>query len=166
MSAAEPGVAFERCVARLDYPMVVVTVATRTERAGCLVGFSTQCSIDPARYAVCISKNNHTADVAARCETMIVHVLGPDHTTLAELFGETTGDTFSKFDAHPWSPGPGGVPVLAGCDWFAGRVASRIDVGDHVLYVLDVTHDGWSGATDAGQLGFQQVKRLTPGHAP
>ena len=40
---------FEECVAELDYPMIVVTVASGAERAGCLVGFSTKCSIDPAR---------------------------------------------------------------------------------------------------------------------
>ena len=166
MTSGDARGAFERCVDRLDYPMIVVTVATAAERAGCLVGFSTQCSIDPARYAVCISKHNHTAEVASRCATMIVHVLGPDHERLARLFGEATGDTVSKFDEYPWSSGPEGVPILADCDWFACRVASRIDVGDHVLYLLDVTDDGWAAATASGQLGFQRVKELTPGHAP
>jgi len=50
---------FDTLVSELDYPMVVVSVASGADRAGCLVGFSTHCSIDPARYAVCISKRNH-----------------------------------------------------------------------------------------------------------
>lgn len=37
----------EALTAALDYPMFVVTVAAGGERAGCLVGFATQCSIDP-----------------------------------------------------------------------------------------------------------------------
>ena len=49
----------------LDFSMLVVTAFDGRERAGCLVGFSTQCSIDPPRYLVCISTANHTARVAA-----------------------------------------------------------------------------------------------------
>lgn len=156
--------AFERCVAGLDGPMVVVTVAVGTERSGCLVGFSSQCSIDPARYAVFLSVRNHTAGVAARSELMVVHVLRPGDVALARLFGETTGDNVSKFDACAWRAGPGGVPVLEGCDWFVGRIVERHDVGDHRLHVLDVMDDGACTRPDADQLGFQAVKHLEAGH--
>ena len=38
-------------VGALDYPMYVVTAAgAGAEWDGCLVGFATQCSIDPARW--------------------------------------------------------------------------------------------------------------------
>jgi flavin reductase (DIM6/NTAB) family NADH-FMN oxidoreductase RutF len=97
---------------------------------------------------------------------MIVHVSGPHQELLARLFGETTGDAVSKFDRYPSTPGPDGAPALAECNWFAGRVSSRVDVGDHVLYLLDVTDEGWADASATGQLGFQRVKQLTAGHEP
>lgn len=37
-------------MAELDYPMLIVTTRSGGELDGCLVGFSTQCSIDPARF--------------------------------------------------------------------------------------------------------------------
>jgi flavin reductase (DIM6/NTAB) family NADH-FMN oxidoreductase RutF len=44
---------FTKIMGSLDYPMLVVTAAAAGERAGCLVGFATQASIDPARFLVC-----------------------------------------------------------------------------------------------------------------
>ena len=154
---------FEQLVADLDTPMIVVTAATATDRAGCLVGFSTKCSIDPARYAVFISKPNHTAGVAAQAETLVVHLLRPGDEGLARLFGEETGDEIAKFDHCEWSAGPNNTPVIAGCDWFAGRVIQRVDVGDHVMHVLDVTDaESRTGRTD--QLSSRAVQDLDAGH--
>jgi hypothetical protein len=40
----------------------------------------------------------------------------------------------------------------------------RIDVGDHILHLLDVIDEGRSVSGHAGQLGFQAVRDLDPGH--
>ena len=156
--------AFDAIVAGLEYPMIVVTVAAGDERAGCLVGFATQCSIDPARYAVFVSKRNRTARVAEGARTMVVHFLRARDIALAHLFGEETGDEVSKFDRCPWHPGPDDTPVLEGCDWFAGTVLQRLDTGDHVLHLLDVTDDGEASSADEPQLGFQAVRDFEAGH--
>jgi flavin reductase (DIM6/NTAB) family NADH-FMN oxidoreductase RutF len=160
----QPSAAFESIVSGLDYPMIVVSVASGADRAGCLAGFSTQCSIDPARYAVCISKRNRTAEIATRTEMMVIHFLRPGDDVLARLFGEQTDDEVPKFDRCAWLPGPGDTPVIAGCDWFAGRIVQRVDVGDHMLHVLDVLDEGSSMSARAGQLGFQAVRDLDSGH--
>jgi len=157
---------FDELVSRLDYPMIVVTVSDGAERAGCLVGFSTQCSIDPARYAVFISKRNHTAEVASRSETMVVHLLRSGDEALARLFGEQTGDDIAKFEKCTWHAGPGGAPVITGCDWFAGNVAHRIDAGDHTMHLLDVVEAGTAAPGRDGQLGFQALRDLDAGHEP
>jgi flavin reductase (DIM6/NTAB) family NADH-FMN oxidoreductase RutF len=155
---------FDGIVSGLEYPMIVATVTADGERAGCLVGFSTQCSIDPARYAVFISKANRTARVAARAQTMVVHFLRARDIAVAHLFGEETGDDISKFDRCAWRPGPDDTPVIEGCDWFAGAVLDRVDVGDHVLHLLEVTGDGDAARADEPQLGFQAVRAFEAGH--
>jgi flavin reductase (DIM6/NTAB) family NADH-FMN oxidoreductase RutF len=156
--------AFDEIVATLDAPMIIVTVAAGDERDGCLVGFSTQCSIHPARYAVFISKLNRTSEIAARADTLVVHFLRPENMPLAELFGEETGDEVQKFDRCSWRPGPAGVPVLDGCDWIAGTVRDRIDTGDHILHLLDVSSEGQVTTPRTGQLGFQAVRGMKAGH--
>jgi flavin reductase (DIM6/NTAB) family NADH-FMN oxidoreductase RutF len=148
----------------LDYPMFVVTAVADGEVGGCLVGFATQCSIDPPRFLACISKANRTFRVAARATHLAVHVLDRDDAGLARHFGSKTGDDVDKFDDVAWSAGPGGVPLLDDIESrFAGEVLDRFDVGDHVAHLLapvDVE-------TDRGQsspLMFQDVKDLDPGH--
>lgn len=149
----------------LDFTMLVVTAYDGRERAGCLLGFSTQCSIDPPRYLVCISETNHTARVVTASEMLVVHALDAGQTDLARLFGEETGDQIDKFTRVGWRPGPGGVPVLEACtSWFAGRVVERIPVGDHTAVVLDPVEV--SHVPGLRPLRFADVKDMTPGHLP
>jgi flavin reductase (DIM6/NTAB) family NADH-FMN oxidoreductase RutF len=159
--------ALGRLAAKSDTPMVIVTAAAPDgRRSGCLVGFWTQCSIHPPRVLACISKANHTLPVATAAGVLAVHWLADDDRRLAELFGGETGDEVDKFERCSWQPGPDGVPVLDGVKgWVAGPIVGRFDVGDHVAFVLDA---GTGAASDAsaGQLGFQAVKDLEPGHEP
>ena len=163
MGEVEEG--FQALVAGLDYPMYVVTAAADGRRAGCLVGFGTQASIDPPRYWVCISKANHTHGVARQAGALAVHVLGRSHLALARLFGEETGDEVDKFARCEWAPGPDGVtPLLSGCRrWFLGRIVDRVDSGDHESFLVQPVRSSAAEA-DEGQLGFQDVKDLEPGH--
>ena len=156
-----------RLAARTDTPMVIVTAAAPDgRRSGCLVGFWAQCSIDPPRVLACISKANHTLPVASAARVLAVHWLADDDRRLAELFGGETGDEVDKFEHSTWQPGPDGVPVLDGVKgWVAGPIADRFDVGDHVAFVLEAGTGAVSGDSD-GQLGFQAVKDLEPGHEP
>jgi flavin reductase (DIM6/NTAB) family NADH-FMN oxidoreductase RutF len=106
--------AFERIVASLDPPMFVVTVFDGHERDGCLVGFATQCSIEPPRFLVCLSVKNRTTRIARNARTLVVHALRKDQRDLAELFGGTTGDDVDKFASVEWHEGPDGSRCSAG----------------------------------------------------
>ncbi len=165
---AEPADAvLSRLAAELDGPMIVVTaLAADGKRSGCLVGFSTQCSIHPPRVLVCISKANHTLPVATAAPVIAVHWLGDDDRGLAELFGGETGDELDKFERCSWRPGPGAIPILDGVKgWVAGPVVGRYDVGDHVAFVV-APEAGSDEDPAADQLGFQAVKDIDPGHDP
>ena len=161
MSATE---AFDALTSGLDYPMFIVTAAAGGERNGCLVGFATQCSMEPPHLLVCISKANRTHDTVQRATSLVVHYLGVEDEPLAHLFGESTGDDTDKFATCSWSERPDGTPVLDGCrGWVAGEILSRTDVGDHVAVALRITA-AEARDPDAGQLSFQRVKDFEPGH--
>ncbi|HWI03267.1 MAG TPA: flavin reductase family protein [Acidimicrobiales bacterium] len=154
---------FTDLVGDLDYPMMIVTAASGGERAGCLVGFATQCSIDPPRFAVWISRKNHTFRIAGDAGVLAVHFVSAADRALAELFGGATGDEGDKFTRCRWRDGPSGVPVLEDCvRWFAGEVIERFPTEDHVGFLLapiSVSSGAW-----AGQLGFQAARSISPGH--
>ncbi len=157
--------AFEQIAATLSSPMIIVTTRAGDEVDGCLVGFSTQCSIDPTRYLVCLSKRNNTYRIALAASTLVVHMLhdDDDDRALARLFGEETGREVDKISACGCVAGPDGVPVLTTCDWFAGKIVDRVDLGDHVGFVLDVT-GGETCRTDEPWLGFAAVRDLDAGN--
>jgi len=140
----------------LDYPMFIATVPGD----GCLIGFATQCSIDPPRFLACLSNKNRSYRLARASEHMAVHVVPEGRMDLAQLFGGETGDEVDKLAQVEWEEGPGGVPLVAGCPYLVGRILRSFDVGDHVAFELDVIEVRGS----APPLCFQQAKRIDPGH--
>ncbi|MGW0658266.1 flavin reductase family protein [Streptodolium elevatio] len=166
---------FEQFADVLDYPMLVVTAVHpgTGERSGCLVGFASQCSLDPARFLVCLSVVNHTHRIAVASPVLAVHALEAGQSDLAALFGEQTGDHIDKFDRCRWEPGPADVPLLTDCRVrFAGTVVERLDnLGDHTGFVLAPTDadpapdtDDGSASRDRSPLMFSDVRNLHPGH--
>ncbi|MEY2403703.1 MAG: hypothetical protein QOD38_1254 [Acidimicrobiaceae bacterium] len=151
-------------MSELDYPMIIVTTVADGERSGCLVGFHTQCSIDPARWAVWISKANHTYGVASGAQMLALHFPSTADRDVAELFGEETGDEVDKFAECDWTAGPDGLPLL---DRIPNRIIGRVldtveDGGDHQLFVIEIAEE--QHAHPLQQLGFQAVRGLDAGH--
>jgi flavin reductase (DIM6/NTAB) family NADH-FMN oxidoreductase RutF len=158
--------AFDALVGSMDHAMLIVTTVADDRRAGCLVGFHSQCSIEPRRYAVWISKVNETYEIAAAAEWFAVHLPRRDRHELAELFGGRSGDDIDKFERCGWTPGPAGVPVLDDCpDRFVGRRVELSDVGaDHVCVVLAPHHVERGPLGASGWLSFDDTKDIVPGH--
>jgi flavin reductase (DIM6/NTAB) family NADH-FMN oxidoreductase RutF len=143
--------------------MFIATVVAGGERSGCLIGFATQSSIHPPRFLAGISDKNHTFRVARDAESMAIHLVPENATELAELFGGETGDEIDKFERCDWHDGPGGVPLLDDCpNRFVGRIAERVDFGDHVGLVLEPFFA--EVQQDLGQLTFHRARRIEPGH--
>ncbi|MFK0115511.1 flavin reductase family protein [Streptomyces sp. NPDC090994] len=150
---------------RLDPDMCVVTAAAGGERAGCLVGFASQCSLRPVRFAVWLSELNRTYEVARSAEFLAVHLLARDQRALAELFGGRTGHRTDKFQDVRWRAGHGGAVVLEDVEaWFVGRIAGRADGGDHVGFVLDPVECGGRADGDRPLLRQRDAAAVRPGH--
>ncbi|EGX58435.1 oxidoreductase [Streptomyces zinciresistens K42] len=156
-----------RFLDRLDPDMCVVTATSGGERAGCLVGFASQCSIRPTRFVVWLSKVNRTHEVAAAAEFLAVHLLTRDEHRLAALFGGETGHLADKFARAAWTSEYGGATVLRdACAWFVGRIERRVDGGDHTGHVLAPVQSGAHGATPHGTplLRMADARTIDPGH--
>ncbi|MFG1664952.1 flavin reductase family protein [Streptomyces sp. Y7] len=151
---------------RLNPDVYVVTATAGGERAGCLVGFASQCSIQPVRFMVWLSKVNRTYEVACEAEFLAVHLLTRDEHELAELFGGETGHQVDKFARAAWIRGRGGAALLRdACAWFVGRVERQVDGGDHVGFVLDPVESGERDRADGRPiLRLGDVRSISPGH--
>ncbi|MFT3851396.1 MAG: flavin reductase family protein [Ilumatobacteraceae bacterium] len=155
---------FEDFVAAFDPPVVIVTAAAGSLRGGCLVGFHSKVSIDPARYSVRLSKANHTYRVALFATHLAVHAPDRSDRDLAELFGGTTGDERDKLAACTWDAGPGGVPLLARCpNRLVLRTVSIVDDGsDHVAFTGEIADAAAAGGLVP--LRLSEARSIDAGH--
>ncbi|HLL68056.1 MAG TPA: flavin reductase family protein [Micromonosporaceae bacterium] len=150
----------------LDNPMFIVTTVHRDtgDRAGCLIGFATQCSLEPDRFLACLSHNNYTYRMAMHADILAVHGLDSGQRELAALFGTRTGDEFDKFAACAWRPGPGNVPILEDCPrWFVGEIVDRLPLGNHTGLLLNPIQA--DGGSSADPMMFSVVADLEAGHS-
>jgi flavin reductase (DIM6/NTAB) family NADH-FMN oxidoreductase RutF len=154
---------FHALVGDLEYPMFIVTARAGDEPLGCLVGFATQMSIDPPRFAVGLSHTNRTYRRAKDADVLGVHCVPAHAGALAELFGGQTGDDVDKFARAAWHDGPHGVPILDDCpNWFVGRVIWRCDAGDHDALLLEPVAAEQAPGED--EFTFHRAKRIEAGH--
>ncbi len=155
---------FDRLILSTDPAMLVVTANGPDGPAGCLVGFSTQASITPERHLVLLSKQNRTYRVAQDSPVLVVHVLRESDGAIAEHFGGMTGDDVDKFADIETIEGPGGVPIIVGLDWVAGRLLRQFDCGDHVGFLL-AAHEGSAVRADEPPLVLGDAEHIEPGHS-
>lgn len=150
---------------RLNPDMCLVTAAAGGERAGCLVGFASQCSMRPVRFAVWLSELNHTFRVARKADVLAVHLLTREQHALAERFGGHTGDDTDKFRGVALREAHGGALVLKDAPgWFVGRIVNRVVGGDHVGFVLDPVEWGRGQEYDGPLLRLDDARTISPGH--
>ena len=157
---------FDGIMASLDAPLVIVTTAFGNERAGCLIGFHTQSSIEIRRYCLWVSKANRTYRIALRATHLAVHFLSTSdtHRALATLFGSRTGDSTDKFSQCASSKEDHGIPILNGCPnhMVVRRTALLDEGGDHVCVVAEPIDVRFSGRFMP--LRVSDVEDLEPGH--
>lgn len=156
--------AFGSLMASADPAMVVVTTAAAGERAGCLVGFHSQSSIDPEHYSVWLSKANHTYRVGLRASRFAVHFLTSADVGIAEQFGTRSGEDVDKFADVEVEAAPDGIPLLAACPhrMLLERITLLDAGGDHVCLTARVIAAHTAG--DFEPLRTSAVVHLDPGH--
>jgi flavin reductase (DIM6/NTAB) family NADH-FMN oxidoreductase RutF len=155
---------FLKLAGSLDYPLFIVTASDGERREGCVIGFATQCSFHPARFLACLSVENRTYRLALGVDALAVHLVPREQAPLVELFGGATGDDVDKFERCAWHAGPRGLPILDACpSWFVGDVRARVELGDHVGFLLEPFQARYAPGEEI--VYFQVVKDVVdPGH--
>ena len=128
-----------------------VTVVTARRRPGACVagvpeldGFTATAfltlSLDPPLIAVAVEKAGGSGALMADADHFAVNLLSEtqaEHSLAFARRWEHRTDTWERF---PATPDAAGVPLLQGtAGAFSARVRDRIDAGDHVLVIGEVT---------------------------
>lgn len=145
--------------------MAVVTTTAEGVRAGSLIGFHAQASIEGQHYCLWLSKANHTYRTSLRSTHFALHFLTGDDLDMAERFGTRSGEDTDKFSGLDVETDEYDVPLLRALPHrlLLDRVATLDDGGDHVCVTTRVR-----SATTTGHfspLRLSDVDHLEPGHA-
>ncbi|GAA2613119.1 flavin reductase family protein [Streptomyces axinellae] len=120
-----------------------VTVITVPGPAGFTATSFTSVSLEPALVSFYLGLTASTVRAVRAAERFAVHVLGPGNESVAEGFARSGVDRFADV---PWTPGPGGLPVLDAAPlWLTARTTLLREIGDHLLVVGEVEDSGGEG---------------------
>lgn len=125
----------------LSYGLYLISSASSTERAGCVVNTFAQVTSKPAQASIAINKDNHTTSVIREAGRFCAAVL--DESAPMELigtFGFKTSTETDKFADVEFATDAAGIPYVAEhvCARFSVRVTDEIDLGSHVLFIGEV----------------------------
>jgi flavin reductase (DIM6/NTAB) family NADH-FMN oxidoreductase RutF len=117
--------------------VAVVTVAGSEGPRGFTVTSLTAASLHPPLVSFYVAHDSRSWPALKTADYVGVHLLGAAHRDLGALFARRGADRFAP--PTRWSPGPGGVPLLA--DAIVRIVCEKreiMPVGDHFLIVGEV----------------------------
>ena len=135
--------------------MTGVTVVTTRLEDQAPVGFTansfTSVSLQPPLLLVCPAKTLSSFDAFNSCTHFAVSVLADDQRAIANRFVTGKGDRFAEQD---WQSDDNDCPVFdSAAAAFSLRVHERVDAGDHLILIGEITDYSSSGKPGAGILG-------------
>ena len=132
--------AFDDLMGSANAALLVVTTAVDDVRAGCLVGYHAQASMDPQHYSFWLSKANHTYRVGLLATHFAVHFLTAHDHDMAVHFAAQSGQDTDKFADIAVETGDHGLPYVTALPnrMVLERISVLDDGGDHVCVTARV----------------------------
>jgi 4-hydroxyphenylacetate 3-hydroxylase, reductase component len=117
-----------------------VTIVTARDGQGVPVGLTansfSSLSLDPPLVLWSLNRSSSLMPVFAEVTSFVINILADDQVALSRQFARSGTDRFADV---AWHDGVNGTPVIEGCAaWFDCRIHSRLEGGDHVIFVGQV----------------------------
>lgn len=126
-------------IARIPSGCSILTVAHDGVRTGVLVSWVQQAAFEPLCITVCLKRGRPAGPLIDGAGRFLLNVVGEDPTALFKHFGKgftLQEDAFAGLALELTDFGP----LLTDCHAQLGcRVLQKVPVGDHDLYVAEVT---------------------------
>ena len=127
----------------LSYGLYIVSTSYQGKMNGQIINAMMQLTADPICVAVCLHKDNFTAELLEKSRCFSASVLDIDVTMpFIGIFGFRSGRSFDKFsNCKEWVMGENGAPkVTENCiAAIEAKVISVADVYTHKIFVGEVT---------------------------
>lgn len=119
-------------------------ILTATDGAGretgLLASWVQQAGFEPPAFTVAVNKKRYLNDWLAASPRLAVSCVGETQKNLLGHFGRGFAPGEPAFEGLPLARTQSGLPVLAdSLGWMAGEILGSMDVGDHIIYAVQIT---------------------------
>ena len=127
--------AFKDAMSQLAAAVAIVTTGSATDPHGTTVSAFMSLSLDPPMVLVSLDKRSSLLALLPEGASIGINVLSTEQNLMARRFASKGVDRFAGVE---WQMADGAPQLPGNHTWVAGRVAQRIEAGDHVLVLVDV----------------------------
>ena len=157
---------------KVSYGLYIVSSGDKNNGNGYIANAVFQVTADPAQFAICCNKDNHTTKFLKQSQVFSISVLkeGADSEIIGR-FGFKSGKDFNKLIGVQIKHGVTGVPIVLEdtIAYFECRIKQTLDVGTHIMYIGEVVEAELidSKPDPLTYAYYRQVKKgLAPKNAP
>jgi len=153
---------------KVSYGLYIVSSGDKNDGNGYIANAVFQVTAEPAQFAICCNKDNHTTKFLKQSEAFSISVLKEDaDAEIIGRFGFKSGKEFSKFIGVKAKHGETGVPIVLEdtIAYFECKVTQTMDVGTHILYIGEVV-DAELTDKEADPLTYAYYRNTQKGMAP
>jgi len=157
---------------KISYGLYIVSSGSKEYGNGFISNTLFQVTSQPARFAACCSKDNHTAGIIKSSGIFSVSVLQSETASgTIGTFGFKSGKEINKLEGMEIRYGETGVPIILNdaIAFLECKVVETYDIGTHLMFIgelisADVLDDGKDPLT---YLYYRKVKKgVAPKNAP
>jgi flavin reductase (DIM6/NTAB) family NADH-FMN oxidoreductase RutF/rubredoxin len=157
---------------KISYGLYIVCSGDKNKGNGFISNTVFQVTAEPAKFAACCNKNNHSADFIKKYGAFSVSILEQNVTPeIIGKFGYKSGKDIDKITGTLVKYGNTGVPIVLNDSiaYFECNVVETVDVGTHLMFIGELVSAEIIDDTKIPltYLYYRQVKKgVAPKNAP
>lgn len=128
-------------LAKIPYPVAVVTVGRGGVENGLTVSWLSQVSFAPPRIMIALDSHHYSVDFLRSTKNFAVNLLRDDQKALAAHFAKPSDSSRGKLDGVAVDEAPSGAAVIKDASAYLDcELVETLTCGDHTLFIGDVQH--------------------------
>lgn len=153
---------------KITYGLYIVSSAYEKRESGFISNTVMQITSSPIQMALCVSKDNYTAELIRKSKRVAMSALGVDATReLIGKFGYKSGRDINKFEDVQHVYTKDDIPVVTehATAWFDGKVIAEHDFSTHYMFIVIVENTAIVNP-DAEPMTYDYYRKVLKGKSP
>jgi flavin reductase (DIM6/NTAB) family NADH-FMN oxidoreductase RutF len=131
-----------RVLGRTPSGLFILTASdAHGNETGLLVSWVQQASFEPPMVTVALNRDRYVHQWMRDAPRLAINLIAQSQGHLLRHFARGFEPGEPAFQGLPTRPGRTGVPILSSAiGTLEGQVSGQLDAGDHVIYLLEISH--------------------------